>query len=516
MARPGFVLEVDERTPPLVVHSGDAVVRQLFPLGAKVIYPPDPLPTLADVRGEIGRALDRPLGAEPLAARLRPDSMITILVEDLSVPVPSMPAPDVRGVIIEEVLSRAADAGVDDVQVIAATGLRRRLTGAELRRLVGERVYRSFSADGLLRNHDAEDDDRLTGIGAVSDSTVRVDRRVIDSDVVVVVRIAGQPAPAFDVPEGSLGHWLAAGVGSTATITGLTGPDGEAIARLVGGAVDAFAIDAVLDNRTFGAPVEFLGRREWEWGLRDQARATVLRQGLALTPSKLRRSLVNNLPGSYGVVSVVAGDPAQVADAAAETVRKQQLVEVEGQADVAVVGVPQAGPCSVGSVTNPLLAAWSGLVGTLGAATGKPVVRDRGAVIVYHPARSEFSPLHHPSYVDFFDEVLPSPSTGSGQAAATAEAFAKFADDEWYRHLYRTGHAFHGVHPFLVWAEVTAATARLSDVVWVGGDRATVARMGFRAASSLADALEMTAASVGSDPKISYLHSPPRVLAEVT
>ncbi len=93
MARPGFVLEVDERTPPLVVHSGDAVVRQLFPLGAKVIYPPDPLPSLADVRGEMGRALDRPLGAEPLAARLRSDSKITILVEDLSVPVPSMPTP---------------------------------------------------------------------------------------------------------------------------------------------------------------------------------------------------------------------------------------------------------------------------------------------------------------------------------------------------------------------------------------------------------------------------------------
>ncbi len=406
-------------------------------------------------------------------------------------------------------LSRAADAGVDDVELITATGLRRRLNGAELRRLVGERVYRSFSADGLLRNHDAEDDERLTAIGSVSDvTTVRIDRRVVESDLVVVVRIAGQPAPAFDVPEGSLGHWLAAGVGSTATITGLTGPDGEAIARLVGASVDAFAIDAVLDNKTFGAPVEFLGRREWEWGLRDQARASVLRKGLSLTPSKLRRSLVNNLPGGYGVVSVVAGDPAEVAEAAAATVRRQQLVEVDGQADVAVVGVPQAGPCSVGSVTNPLLAAWSGLVGTLGAATGKPVVRDRGAVIIYHPARSEFSPLHHPSYVDFFDEVL---TTG-----VTTEAYARFADDEWYRHLYRTGHAFHGVHPFLVWAEVTAAAGRLSDVVWVGGDRATVARMGFRAASSLADALEMTAASVGSDPSISYLHSPPRVLAEVT
>lgn len=507
MARPGFVLEVDERTPPLVVHSGDAVLRQLFPLGAKVVYPPDGLPALASVREEIGRVLDAPTASDPLRARLRPDGRLTVVVEDLSVPVPSMPDPDVRGLIVEEVLSRAAEIGVDDVEVVVATGLRRRLTGAELRRLVGERVYRSFVGDGRLRNHDAEDAERLTSVGEVSGQAITVDRRVVESDLVVVVRLAGQPRPAVPVPDGSPGHWLAANLGSTATITGLTGPDGEAIARLVGGSARVFGVEAVLDNHTFGAPLEFLGKREWEWGLREQARAYALKQGLALTPAKLRRSLVGNLPGGYGVVRVVAGDPAEAAAEAAETVRRQQLVEVDGQADVAVVGVPQFGPAGASSVTNPVLAAWSGLVGTLGADTGKPVVRDGGAVIIHHPARREFSPLHHPSYVDFFDEVLP--------GGATPEAFARFAVDDWYRHLYRSGHSYHGVHPFLVWAEVTAATARLSDVVWVGGDRATVARMGFRAASTLADALEMTAASVGSDPAISYLHSPPRLLAEV-
>lgn len=523
MARPGFVLEVDERTPPLVVHSGDALRRELFPLGAKVIYPPDPLPALTAVREAIATALDRPAGSDPLAKLLGPELKLTVLVEDLSVPVPAMPEPDVRGLIIEEVLSRAADAGVDDVEVIAATGLHRRLTGAELRRLVGERVYRSLAPDGLLRNHDAEDADRMVVIGEITsgDSAgaglparpVTMDRRVVESDLVVVVRIAGQPAPALNVPEGSLGYWLAAGLGSAATITGLVGPDAEAIARLVGGSVRAFAVDAVLDNRTFGQAFEFLGKREWEWKLREQARAAAMKQGLALSPAKLRRSLVNNLPGGYGVVRVVAGDPAAVADAAAETVRRQQLVPVDGQADVAVVGVPQAGPCSLGAMTNPVLAAWSGLVGTLGACTGKPVVRDRGAVIIYNPARVEFSSLHHPSYVDFFDEVLPA---GVDNAESMRAAFTRFADDEWYRHLYQTSHAYHGVHPFLVWAEITAAAGRLSDVVWVGGDRLAVARMGFRAASSLADALEMTAASVGSDPSITYLHSPPRLLAEVT
>ena len=47
MARPGFVLEVDERTPPLLVHQGEGFRLQKFPLGSRVIYPPDSCPSSA-------------------------------------------------------------------------------------------------------------------------------------------------------------------------------------------------------------------------------------------------------------------------------------------------------------------------------------------------------------------------------------------------------------------------------------------------------------------------------------
>ena len=33
MPRPGFVLQVDERTPPLLVHEGEGYRMQKFPLG---------------------------------------------------------------------------------------------------------------------------------------------------------------------------------------------------------------------------------------------------------------------------------------------------------------------------------------------------------------------------------------------------------------------------------------------------------------------------------------------------
>ena len=44
MARPGFVLEVDDRTPPLIVPNGDGFQLEKFPLGTRVIYPAESLP----------------------------------------------------------------------------------------------------------------------------------------------------------------------------------------------------------------------------------------------------------------------------------------------------------------------------------------------------------------------------------------------------------------------------------------------------------------------------------------
>nr|MDT0666619.1 hypothetical protein [Micromonospora sp. DSM 115978] len=82
-------------------------------------------------------------------------------------------------------------------------------------------------------------------------------------------------------------------------------------------------------------------------------------------------------------------------------------------------------------------------------------------------------------------------------------------------HLYRTSHAYHGVHPFYMWYWATHGMDHLGDVVWVGGDRRACSRLGFRAASTLADALEMVSGTVGRDPSVTYLHSPPHAIADV-
>ncbi|MDQ1685137.1 MAG: lactate racemase, partial [Frankiaceae bacterium] len=78
MPRPGFVLEVDERTPPLLVHSGESFRLQEFPLGSRVIYPPESLPGVPDVDEAIEQALLHPLDSEPLPSLLRSGMRLTI------------------------------------------------------------------------------------------------------------------------------------------------------------------------------------------------------------------------------------------------------------------------------------------------------------------------------------------------------------------------------------------------------------------------------------------------------
>ena len=221
---------------------------------------------------------------------------------------------------------------------------------------------------------------------------------------------------------------------------------------------------------------------------------------------------MNRVDGDFHTTLVTAGAPTAVQDGSLAQIKAQQLVEVAGAADVGVLGVGAHTPYSVDSVINPMLAAWSGLANMFGSHTGTPFVRQGGALIIYHPLRAEFSPLHHPSYVDFFAEVLP---VATDPKQISAEYEERFAGDSWYVHLYRTSQAFHGVHPIYLWYQIAAAQEHCTDIVWVGANRESAARMGFRAASTLADALEIVASTVGRTPSISYLHAPPHVLVDV-
>jgi len=231
-----------------------------------------------------------------------------------------------------------------------------------------------------------------------------------------------------------------------------------------------------------------------------------------LAPPKQRRQLWHRTASPYGVTSVTAGDPIQVHEVTMRHVLRQQLTEVDGPADIGIWGLPYICPYNVNSIMNPILVMSLGLGYFFNLYRNQPIVRPGGVAIYYHPVRNEFHPVHHPSYIDFFEEVL---AETTDPVAIETKFEEQFATDPWYIHLYRNSYAYHGVHPLYMWYWGAHALEHLGDVIFVGGDRKTTARMGFRSASTLDDALEMARERVGSSPTINYLHAPPLTMADV-
>src|SRR5581483_7400628 len=127
---------------------------------------------------------------DPLPELLTPGMKLTICFDDISLPLPPMEAPDVRQMVIETVLDMAADKGVDDVELIAALALHRRMTEPELRHALGDRVYDAFAPHGLLTQHDAEDPANLIHLGQTDQGEdIEINKRAATSDLLVYVNI---------------------------------------------------------------------------------------------------------------------------------------------------------------------------------------------------------------------------------------------------------------------------------------------------------------------------------------
>jgi len=287
---------------------------------------------------------------------------------------------------------------------------------------------------------------------------------------------------------------------------------GWRIGRLLAKHVKIFQIETTLNNDAFPSQMAFLQKREWEWSARDRATFLAASKGSALLSPAARRAVFQSILAPHAMTSVQAGEVEPVHEVTIANIHRQQLVDVEGQSDVVIFGLPHIGPYNVNSIMNPLLVHCLGLGYFFNMYLGQPLVRPGGVVIISHPTPWAFHPVHHPSYIDFFEEVLGT-TTDPVEIEKTFEE--RYATDDWYRHLYRTSYAYHGVHAVYMWYWGAHALEYAAGTIIVGGNRRAVRRMGFKPATTLADALEMAEDIVGRDPTITYFRAPPLMLANV-
>jgi len=103
---------------------------------------------------------------------------------------PPMRRPDAREA---RASPRAPDARrsrqIDDVTMIMALGIHRRMTGDEIRNVVGDRIYNAYYPDRLF-NHDGEDAKNMVEVGTTDHGEIlELNRYAVESDLLIYVSL---------------------------------------------------------------------------------------------------------------------------------------------------------------------------------------------------------------------------------------------------------------------------------------------------------------------------------------
>ncbi len=231
---------------------------------------------------------------------------LTIAFDDISLPLPPMKRPDIRQRVIEQVLDLAAAAGVDDVELIAALALHRRMTESELRHAVGDRVYDSFAPTACSTTTTPRIPTTSRSSGTTEQGEeVEINKRAAESDLARLRQhqhrrrwtAAGRaPPPA----------WPATAASATTTTCKTMQQSRSFMDRhhselhssnwrmgkvLRDAGVKVFQIETTINNNVFGTdgPMSVLQKREWEWSGRDRVTFLGMKAGLDRLNQRQRR-----------------------------------------------------------------------------------------------------------------------------------------------------------------------------------------------------------------------------------
>jgi hypothetical protein len=462
---------------------------------------------------------------EPLAALLRPGMRVTIGMDDISLPLPKMPRPDIRESVLTILLELLAEKGVDDVHIIVATSFHRRMTAQEIERAVGSRVFRAYYPERLY-NHDGEAPGGMVELGVTDrGERVRLNRRAAESDLLIYVNIN---LVSMDGGHKSVGVGLCDYPTLQAHHTPQTILDCDSyfdhtrsalarscnrIGEVVERNVKVFHIETVLNNAMFDPKMPFFIKNEDHYNALDRASFRLAQAGLRALPRPAKRKILFAVPAAYEMIAVHAGAADPTHDKSLAYCYAQYCVPVQGQTDVVVFGIPFISPYNVNSILNPLLVQVLALGYFFNMYRHMPVVKKNGVLILTHPLYDEFDPLHHPSYIEFFHRILPETRDSLVLQQNYEEEFARNPD---YIRMYRSGNAYHGVHPFYMWYWGENGRAHVGKVIAVGAENAEVARiLGWETAASMEEALDMAQSHLGRRPSVTLMHIPPIGMADV-
>jgi hypothetical protein len=496
-------------TQRVPVPAGSRIAVLNAPDDALVLRPELPQQAVADVAAAVRDALRFPLSGSPLEVLVGRGARATLVVEPPELPLPGAPA-DPRQAALEATIAELERLGVpsDRQTILVAGGLSRRAGQRTLESLLAPTAARGFR--GTVEVHDAEDPE-LVLVGNAGRTPLRVNRLLVDADLVVTVTAAetvlhGGPgallgASSTEVLRGAGAYSLLQTAASRGWLVG------RALEAALAERAPLIGVSLILD------PPRLTGRfRDYPYEASSLAHlAGSPLRWFSLLPSSLRRSVLQNLGRELTAAAAYAGPPSVAhAEALLRSIARRSI-RIDEPLDAIVIGMPWKHHHQPRERLNPITAAAVALGIALRLWRDAFPVREGGTAIVLHRLTRHFAGGTQDPYRSLF-HVLRNSRAPLDLAVAERAAAADSKPVE----AYRAGRACHPLLPYVDWESCQVALDRLGSVVVAGcRDHAAARALGFVPTHGIGPALEMAHGVAGGAARIGLLVGPPYFPLEV-
>lgn len=163
----------------------------VFIPGVTVLDPP----VLEDIEKSTRESILNPIGLPPISEQVKKGSKVVIVFPDRVKG--GFQADSHRKTSIPIIIEECLKAGVEkkDIHLICSNGLHRKNTKAEIKSILGEKIFNEYWYSGQITNHDSEDWDNLVDLGTTEHGDpVIMNKRVFETDFVALIgHASGNP-----------------------------------------------------------------------------------------------------------------------------------------------------------------------------------------------------------------------------------------------------------------------------------------------------------------------------------
>jgi len=500
---------------------GDDVLIYDFPEEVDIIYPNAPIPSPKDAEKIVEEAIDQPIGTDTLDEILNKNSKVVIAFDDVSVPLP-LPKSDPRKAMALTVLKRLKKIGIprDNILFICATGLHRKCTIPELKELLGEEIVSNYK----VICHDAEDKKNILSLGETeSGYSVEINRHAAEADLLIYLSVVFVPMN---------GGWksIVVGLGTYKSIREHHIPQvlgrgsymdiqrshmhkiiWEMGRHIEGSGIKVFQVETVLNNDFYSGFFQYLWKKLK--GKNVTLTRKLLLKFIKIFPQSVKSFVRKRYRSSYQLVFSLAGHPEKIHPSILEMVKRQNNVIVNKRYDLLIYGLPNLSPYSVNSNMNPILfhTVVNGYLYNL--YNNKPLLKDKGIIIVQNPLYETFDEKQHVAYKYlYFNYFL----KGRTSYEELNSAEQELVNNREFIREYREGTAYHPAHSVIAYYWGTLGLENVGKIIVSGAvDKRPAEALGYLTTQNLDQAINLAREYLGSNASIAYVALPPIFVTEV-